>query len=63
MCLTENSKLRQSEEYDFSNGERGKFFRDNTKLILPVYPDDDAEHSVQKQARSTRCGNQPNQLF
>jgi len=25
-------------EYDFSKGERGKFFRSNAVLNLPVYP-------------------------
>ena len=27
------------QEYDFSKGERGKFFRENAKLDLPVYLD------------------------
>ena len=27
------------DEYDFSNGERGKFFRPNASLNLPVYLD------------------------
>jgi hypothetical protein len=25
------------EEYDFSKGERGKFFKSNAKINLPVY--------------------------
>jgi hypothetical protein len=25
------------EQYDFSKGERGKFYRKNTKLNLPIY--------------------------
>lgn len=29
------------EEYDFSKGERGKFYRPNTTLNLPVYLDAD----------------------
>jgi uncharacterized protein (DUF4415 family) len=29
------------EEYDFSKGERGKFYRPNTVLSLPVYLDQD----------------------
>ncbi len=28
-------------EYDFSKGERGKFFRPGTKLNLPVYLEPD----------------------
>lgn len=27
------------EEYDFSNGERGKFYRPDAELHLPVYLD------------------------
>lgn len=27
------------EEYDFSKGERGKFFKPKTKMNLPVYLD------------------------
>ncbi len=34
-------------EYDFSKGERGKFFRPNAELNLPVYLDPDvARHSA-----------------
>ena len=29
-------------EYDFSKAERGKFYRPDTKLNLPVYLDDEA---------------------
>jgi hypothetical protein len=29
------------EEYDFSKGERGKFYRPGAKLNLPVYLDPD----------------------
>lgn len=28
-------------EYDFSNGERGKFFNPNAKMNLPLYLDPD----------------------
>ena len=34
------------------NGECGKFFRDNAKLHLPVYLDDDVERYLQERARS-----------
>ena len=27
------------EEYDFAKGERGKFFRENSTLNLPIYLD------------------------
>lgn len=29
------------EEYDFSKGERGKFFKSDAKLNLPVYLEDE----------------------
>lgn len=31
------------DEYDFSTGERGKFYRPNAKVHLPVYLDDDVQ--------------------
>ena len=39
------------EEYDFSQGERGKFFRNDIKLNLPVYLDDDVFEFVEKIAK------------
>ena len=39
------------EEYDFSNGKRGKFYRDNVKLNLPVYLDDEVMEFVKKIAQ------------
>lgn len=29
------------EEYDFSKGERGKFFKPNAKMNLPIYLESD----------------------
>lgn len=40
------------EEYDFSKGERGKFFRENPKLNLPIYLDDEVQNYLQERARS-----------
>ncbi|MES9906720.1 MAG: hypothetical protein ABW168_29085 [Sedimenticola sp.] len=40
------------QEYDFSKGERGKFFRKNAKLNLPVYLDDEVQCYLQERARS-----------
>jgi hypothetical protein len=40
------------QEYDFSNAERGKFFRDNAKLNLPVYLDDDVRAYLHERATS-----------
>ena len=40
-------------EYDFSKGERGKFFRPGAELHLPIYPEPGvqaylAEHAARK---------------
>lgn len=40
-------------EYDFTRGERGKFFRPDAKIRLPIYLDDEvqtylAERAIQK---------------
>jgi hypothetical protein len=35
-------------EYDFSKGERGKFYRPDMKLNIPVYLDDDVSDFVEK---------------
>lgn len=34
------------EEYDFSKGERGKFYRHDLKLNIPVYLDDEVSAFV-----------------
>ena len=36
------------DEYDFSKGERGKFYRPDTKLNLPIYLDDEVMAFVEK---------------
>ncbi len=40
------------QEYDFSNGERGRFFRKNAKLNLPIYLDDEVQSYLQERASS-----------
>ncbi|MES9858999.1 MAG: hypothetical protein ABW166_20715 [Sedimenticola sp.] len=40
------------QEYDFSEGERGKFYRKNAKLNLPVYLDEEVQSYLQERARS-----------
>jgi hypothetical protein len=40
------------QEYDFSKGVRGKFFRQNAKLNLPVYLDDEVQNYLQERAKS-----------
>lgn len=41
-------------EYDFSRGTRGKFYRPDARLNLPVYLDDDIAEFVQKYARQKK---------
>jgi len=40
------------QEYDFSKGERGKFFRENARLNLPVYLDEEVLSYLQERAKS-----------
>ncbi len=40
------------EEYDFSKGERGKFYRPEAKLHLPVYLDDQVLAYLQARAKA-----------
>jgi len=39
-------------EYDFSQGERGKFFHKDVKMNLPVYLDDELQSYLQERAKS-----------
>lgn len=39
-------------EYDFSKGERGKFYRPDAKLNLPVYLDSEIQGFVQNIAEN-----------
>ena len=41
-------------EYDFSNGQRGKFYRPNLRLNLPIYLEKDVADFVRKFARKKR---------
>lgn len=38
-------------EYDFSKGTRGKFYRPNVRLNLPVYLDEDIADFIQRYAK------------
>ena len=40
------------DEYDFSKGERGKFYRPGAKFNLPVYLDDDVLTYLTERAAS-----------
>jgi len=37
-------------EYDFSKGERGKFYRPDAELNIPVYLDEDVASFIRKLA-------------
>ncbi len=39
-------------EYDFSKGERGKFFRPNAELALPIYLSADVQAYLAERAAS-----------
>ncbi len=38
-------------EYDFSEGERGKFFQEDAEMQLPVYLEDDVRDFVEDIAK------------
>jgi hypothetical protein len=40
-------------EYDFSKGQRGKFFRPGAELNIPVYLEPDVARVVRERARRT----------
>ena len=40
------------QRYDFSKGERGKFYRPNAVFKLPVYLDEDVEEYLAKKAEA-----------
>lgn len=39
-------------EYDFSNAERSKFYRPNTKFNVPIYLDEDVLNYFTKRAEA-----------
>jgi hypothetical protein len=45
-------------EYDFSKGERGKFYKPNIELNLPVYLESDVAQFVQKYAKKKNVDRQ-----
>jgi hypothetical protein len=40
--------MNMREEYDFSKGERGKFYRRDSKLNIPIYLDEEVSAFVEK---------------
>jgi len=45
-------------EYDFSKGIRGKFYRENVRLNIPIYLDNDIAEFIQKVARQKKVDSQ-----
>ncbi len=41
------------DQYDFSKGERGKFYRQDAVLRIPIYLDPDVEQAIQAMAENT----------
>jgi hypothetical protein len=41
-------------EYDFSKGERGKFYRPQAELNIPIYLDRDVAEAVRQRARKSK---------
>jgi hypothetical protein len=41
-------------EYDFSKGERGKFFRPDAELSIPVYLEPQVAEAVRERARKRK---------
>jgi len=40
------------EEYDFSKGERGRFYRDGSTINIPVYLDQDVKYFLTDKAKA-----------
>ena len=40
--------MNMRNEYDFSKGERGKFYRPDMKLNIPIYLDEEVSTFVEK---------------
>jgi hypothetical protein len=45
-------------EYDFTGGQRGKFYRADAQLNLPIYLDKDVAEFIQKHARRKKIDRQ-----
>ncbi len=52
-------------EYDFSKGERGKFFRPDAELRLPIYLDADVQRYLAERAadKGVPLGEMVNELL
>lgn len=45
---------QMKKEYDFSKGVRGKFYRENARLNIPIYLDSDVAEFIQEAARKRK---------
>ena len=45
-------------EYDFSKGIRGKFYRENIRLNVPIYLDKDIAEFIEKVAKKKKVDTQ-----
>ena len=46
--------MKMKREYDFSKGERGKFYRADAKLNLPVYLEPEVQARLTRAAQKRR---------
>jgi hypothetical protein len=46
--------MNMRKEYDFSKGERGKFYRPDMKLNIPIYLDEEVSAFIDKIASKKR---------
>jgi hypothetical protein len=46
--------MNVKKDYDFSKGERGKFYRPDMKLNIPIYLDEEVSAFVEKIASKKR---------
>ena len=44
------------QEYDFSKAKRGKFYRPDVKMNLPVYLDDEVKEYLTERAKAKSIG-------
>jgi len=49
---------QMKKEYDFSKGVRGKFYRENARLNIPIYLDNDVAEFIQEAARKKKVDSQ-----
>lgn len=53
---TKGEKMKK--EYDFSKGERGKFYREDVKFNIPIYLEKDVAEFINKVAKKKKVDTQ-----